>query len=136
MTEIDKIFQNSKVTHSQIKPYLKHQIFNTEYNPRDNFKDLKQPDVFTELAKTYIKDDVEFIATDFDAGVRSVSGGSEYSEITLKSLLFKNEHSLRLATVIEQLGYAVVNSKDEDTDVDVDLSVDNLSKDALMALFK
>ncbi len=42
MTEIDKIFQNSKVTHNEIKPYLKHQIFNTKYKPRENFKDLKQ----------------------------------------------------------------------------------------------
>ncbi len=42
MNEIEKIFQNSKVKTNQIKSYLKHQIFNTEYKQRENFKDLKQ----------------------------------------------------------------------------------------------
>ena len=79
-------------------------------------------------------DNVEFIATDFDGGVHTVSGDSDYSAITLKSLLFKNKHSLRLATILDTLGYTVVNTKEED--ITVDLSVNNLNKDAILDLFK
>jgi len=78
-------------------------------------------------------DNVEFVATDFDGGAHTVSADNSLSAITLKSLLFKNEHSLRLATVIERLGYKVTIDKEI---ADIDLSVENLNKDAILSLFK
>lgn len=79
---------------------------------------------------------VEFVVTDFDAGIHAVSSdNNDLSEITLKSLLFKNKYSLRLDEMLNILGYNIVYDKN-DTNVNIDLSVENLSKDSIMSLFK
>ena len=42
MTKIDNILKKAKVTLDKIKPNLTHHIFNTKYEARDNFNDLKE----------------------------------------------------------------------------------------------
>jgi len=42
MTEIEKIFQKSKVTQQKIEQNIRHHISKFEYEPRDNFADLQK----------------------------------------------------------------------------------------------
>lgn len=75
----------------------------------------------------------DFTFTEFDNGIRSVSGGKN-SPMVISAIKTQSNNRLSLSTILEQLGYIVHN--DPNKDCDIDLSPSNLTKTSIIDLFK
>lgn len=75
----------------------------------------------------------EFTFTEFDSGIKSVSGGKNSSMI-ISAIKSQSNNRLSLSTVLEKLGYIVHN--DPNKDCDIDLSPSNLTKTSFLELFQ
>jgi hypothetical protein len=75
---------------------------------------------------------VQFIPVDYNVGQNAVSGYKDYTSTMITAMKFSAENRLSLHDVLSSLGYNVVRTKTNE--VDVDLSIENLSKDTIINL--
>jgi len=78
-------------------------------------------------------DGVEFTVSEFDLNASSVSRGDANALNMLSALRERNKYRISLSSMLSVLGYVVTT---DENGADVNLGIDNLSKDAIMALFK